>query len=186
MKVKQTRVAGGELPVSQCRQGPALRGHDLGSGIEWKPGRCHEPGGRRVWLPEATWWRQKQPLPSHSLYHHGSAAEGAIPGCWEPHFGARQTLHATLSSLLFSQAFAGCLFSGVGLTGGLGGGQTLETPTTVGNCFLQGGRGRHPGEPTEAARSLLLASLLAGLRQSRPAGCWIRFFIPQESSAIIK
>lgn len=28
----------------------------------------------------AMWWRQKQSLPSHSLDHHGSAAEGSRPG----------------------------------------------------------------------------------------------------------
>lgn len=76
----------------------------------------------------------------------GVLQRGAVPGCWEPHFGARRTLNATLSLFLVLAGLCRMPVLGSQPFWGLGdtGGQTLETPTSVGDCFLQGGEGPAP------------------------------------------
>lgn len=121
-------------------------------------------GGVECGCRRATWWRQKQPLPSHSLDRHGSAAEGAVPGCWEPHFGARRTLKATLSPFLVLAGLCRMPVLRSRPHWGLGdtGGQTLETPHNCGQLFPAGlgGAGTQEDPPRQREASCFPACSL--------------------------
>lgn len=98
VKVKRMRVAGGKVGAASIHAQASVstvRGCGLGSGVEWKLGRCHDPGKAvgTASVVTVSWLREDHVVEARTgaafalMGPLWGAAGGAVPGRWEPHLG---------------------------------------------------------------------------------------------------